>query len=75
MANLGDKNSFGDVALTALNPKLATRGATIVAATYVECIILMRKEFLLVKNIFSREAKDKGKSISPVFPFILTLQP
>ena len=71
VATLNNRQGFGEKALLEKNPKNAKRGATILACSFVECIIIMRKQFLVVLESFSKETREKEKTLFPLFPFLL----
>lgn len=58
---------FGEVAL--LDSK-ARRTASVVALTSVELIVILKKDFLLIRQKFSHEYKAKKKFLVDVLPFL-----
>lgn len=61
---------FGEVAL--LDSK-ARRTATVLALTNLELIVILKKDFLLIRQKFSKEYKQKKKFIVSVIPFLKTI--
>jgi len=58
---------FGEVAL--LDSK-ARRTATVLALSQVELIVILKKDFLLIRQKFSNEYKGKKKFLVDVLPFL-----
>lgn len=58
---------FGEVAL--LDSK-SRRTATVLSLTNVELIVILKKDFLLIRQKFSKEYKAKKKFLAEVLPFL-----
>lgn len=61
---------FGEVAL--LDSK-ARRTATVLALDFVELIVILKKDFLLIRQKFSHEYKGKKQFLVKVLPFLKTI--
>lgn len=68
--SLGQGESFGEIALIDSNAK---RTATIIALMEVELMVVLKKDFLMIREKFSKEYKRKKKFVINVLPFLKTI--
>lgn len=68
--NLVQGESFGEIALIDSNAK---RTATIIALKEVELVVVLKKDFLMMREKFSKEYKRKKKFVINVLPFLKSI--